>query len=106
MPIRNVADAMRELKSGKSKHIKSREQAIAVGLSEQRRHEHHSNPTQYYGNGDTPAVSDGGGPLQAYEATEQMDQFEEGPDEFQMDAGPEVPWPGEKVKQRPRRQAY
>jgi len=38
MPIRNVADAMRELKAGGSKHIKTRAQAIAVGLSEQRRH--------------------------------------------------------------------
>lgn len=31
MPIRNVADAMNDMKSG-SKHIKTREQAIAVGL--------------------------------------------------------------------------
>lgn len=31
MPIRNVGDAMREKKKG-SKHIKTRKQAIAVGL--------------------------------------------------------------------------
>jgi hypothetical protein len=37
MPIRNVGDAMRELKRGASPHIQSRAQAIAVGLSEQRR---------------------------------------------------------------------
>lgn len=36
MPIRDVGDAMRELKAGKSKHIKSRAQAIAVGLKAQR----------------------------------------------------------------------
>lgn len=36
MPIRGVGDAMRELKAG-SKHIKTRAQAIAVGLKEQRR---------------------------------------------------------------------
>ncbi len=31
MPIRNVGDAMREMKGG-SKHIRTRAQAIAVGL--------------------------------------------------------------------------
>ncbi len=31
MPIRDVGDAMREMKGG-SKHIKTRAQAIAVGL--------------------------------------------------------------------------
>ena len=31
MPLRNVKDAMREMKSG-SKRIKTRKQAIAVGL--------------------------------------------------------------------------
>jgi hypothetical protein len=31
MPIRNVRDAMHEMKAG-SKHIKTRPQAIAVGL--------------------------------------------------------------------------
>lgn len=36
MPIRDVGDAMREMKAG-SKHIKTRQQAIAVGLSAQRR---------------------------------------------------------------------
>lgn len=34
MPIRNVGDAMREM--GKSPHIQSRAQAIAVGLKAQR----------------------------------------------------------------------
>lgn len=38
MPIANVADAFREFKAGTSKHIRSRAQAIAVGLSEERRH--------------------------------------------------------------------
>lgn len=32
MPIHSVEDAMHEFKSGGSKHIKSRAQAIAVGL--------------------------------------------------------------------------
>jgi len=36
MPIRNVSDAMHEMREG-SAHIKSRKQAIAVGLSAQRR---------------------------------------------------------------------
>ncbi len=36
MPIRNVADAMHEMKAG-SKHIKTRAQAVAVGLSAKRR---------------------------------------------------------------------
>lgn len=36
MPIRNVADALREMKSG-STHITSRKQAIAVGLKQQRK---------------------------------------------------------------------
>lgn len=31
MPIRNIGDAIREAKAG-SKHIKTRKQAIAVGL--------------------------------------------------------------------------
>lgn len=31
MPIHNVADAMREMQAG-SKHIKSRAQAIAIGM--------------------------------------------------------------------------
>lgn len=31
MPIRNVGDAMHEMEAG-SKHIRTREQAIAVGL--------------------------------------------------------------------------
>lgn len=35
MPINNVADAMHEMKKG-SKHIKTRKQAIAVGLKAQR----------------------------------------------------------------------
>lgn len=35
MPIYNVGDAMREMKAG-SKHIKSRAQAIAVGLKAER----------------------------------------------------------------------
>lgn len=37
MPIKNVGDAMEELKKGSSKHIQSKAQAIAVGLSYQRR---------------------------------------------------------------------
>lgn len=36
MPIRNVGDAMNELKAGGSKHIQSRAQAIAVGLKAER----------------------------------------------------------------------
>jgi hypothetical protein len=35
MPINDVGDAMREMKAG-SKHIKSRKQAIAVGLNAKR----------------------------------------------------------------------
>jgi len=35
MPINDVGDAMREMKAG-SKHIKTRAQAIAVGLKKQR----------------------------------------------------------------------
>lgn len=34
MPIRNVGDAMREI--GKSPHVQSRAQAIAIGLKAQR----------------------------------------------------------------------
>lgn len=63
------------------------------------------NPTEYYGRGDVGgSIADNAGPLQIIEATEMNDQFEEGPDEFQMDL--QGSWPGEKVKQRPRRQAY
>lgn len=36
MPIRNVADAMRELKFRRSPHIQKRSQAIAIGLRAQR----------------------------------------------------------------------
>ncbi len=36
MPIRNVGDAMREMKAGSSK-ITTRSQAIAVGLKQQRK---------------------------------------------------------------------
>lgn len=35
MPIRDVGDAMREMRAG-SKHIKTRKQAIAVGLKAKR----------------------------------------------------------------------
>ena len=37
MPIHNVADATREFKAGTSKHLQSRKQAIAVGLSYERK---------------------------------------------------------------------
>lgn len=37
MPINDVGDAINEWKAGGSKHIKTRKQAIAVGLSAQRR---------------------------------------------------------------------
>lgn len=36
MPIHSVEDAMREMKAG-STHIKTREQAVAVGLKQERR---------------------------------------------------------------------
>lgn len=36
MPIGDVGDAMREMRAG-SKHIRSRKQAIAVGLAAKRR---------------------------------------------------------------------
>lgn len=36
MPIKDVGDAMREMHAG-SKHIKTRKQAVAVGLKMQRR---------------------------------------------------------------------
>jgi hypothetical protein len=36
MPIKDVADAVREMKAG-STHIKTRPQAIAVGLQAQRK---------------------------------------------------------------------
>jgi len=36
MPVRDVSDAMREFKKGKSKHFKSRAQAIAIGLKADR----------------------------------------------------------------------
>ena len=42
MPIANVGDALREWKAGKSKHIKTRKQAIAVGLSYERRNKRKS----------------------------------------------------------------
>lgn len=66
--------------------------------------EHHSNPTEYWGPGTIDSIADGGGPLQCIEASEMTDQFEDGPDEFQMDI--QGSWPGEKVKKYPRRQAY
>lgn len=36
MPINSVSDAMHEMKAG-SKHIRTRKQAVAVGLKAQRR---------------------------------------------------------------------
>jgi hypothetical protein len=42
MPIRDVGDAMREMKSG-SKHIRTRAQAVAVGLK--------ASGKSYYGKG-------------------------------------------------------
>ena len=36
MPVRNVADAMREYKAGTSPHFQSRAQAVAIGLKAQR----------------------------------------------------------------------
>lgn len=89
--------------------VGNRKQAIAIGLSQARKAgelppEHHSNPTEYFGSGDIDSIADGGGPLQCIEYSESCDQFEDGPDEFQMDI--QGSWPGVKVKQFPRRQAY
>ena len=44
MPIRDVGDAMKEFKAGKSKHIQSRKQAIAVGLKAKRQIAHGGRP--------------------------------------------------------------
>jgi hypothetical protein len=49
VPIRNVGDAMRELKAGGSKHIQSRKQAIAVGLKAQRTGKPIGKPTSMKG---------------------------------------------------------
>ena len=90
-------------------------QEVAIALSEARKAgadvppPHHSNPTEYWGPGEADgAVSDNAGPLQAIDPSEQMDQNVDGPDEFFCDWGnrPDLEWPGEKVRQRGRRQAY
>jgi hypothetical protein len=45
MPIRNVGDAMDDLKSG-SKHIRTRAQAIAVGLKAEGKSKRSKSPSK------------------------------------------------------------